>query len=214
MTYSLKHKLNIICYGTGLLLFLIIYKFLVNYIFAHVDRISWSMLISFAFLGIFYIPLLVSFRMRRNITLTPDEYDKPLEKELDCSNAIDWFYIMASTVLIVVIFAFSMPTLKDYHTWGLIVCSIAALLIIAPIHSKNKYIIQDDMLIVEEYNYKWQVASLRIPIDTIDRVYIKGIPMPMPAVVLVIDGVERELRCNMHYLELATELTRRINKTR
>ena len=208
MTYSLKHKLSNIVFDTGLLIWLACY-FLPSKFFEGTKYfwLYWALQMGILFAALFTLP-----QIKKNIKLKPEDYNKPLEKEVDCSNAIDWFNISVTSIFITITVLFTSSYYLPCPNYILLVFALVSLLILAPIHSKNKYIIQDDMLIVEEYNYKWQVASLRIPIDTIDRVYIKGIPMP--AVVLVIDGVERELRCNMHYLELATELTRRINKTR
>ena len=211
MTYSLKHKLRNIIYDACLLIWLACYFLPARYFFEGTKYfwLYWALQ-----MGIFFAALFILPQIKKDIKLKPEDYNKPLEKEVDCSNAIDSFNISVTSIYIIIVVLSNSPHYMSYPNYILLVFALVSLLIIAPVHSKNKYIIQDDTLIVEEYNYKWQVSSLRIPIDTIERVYIKGIAMPMPAVVLVIDGVERELRCNMHYLELATELTRRINKTR
>ena len=73
-------------------------------------------------------------------------------------------------------------------------------------YRRNEYIIEGKTLIVREYKFSRLDTDLRIPIDTIDSVYIKSNYSLMPRVVLDIHGLKRELRCISHTDELAVEI--------
>ena len=68
---------------------------------------------------------------------------------------------------------------------------------------RNEYLIEGNTLIVREYKFKHLDTDLRIPMKTIEQVYLKNHYTLFPRVILEIEGNQRELRCISHPEELA-----------
>ena len=72
---------------------------------------------------------------------------------------------------------------------------------------RNKYIIDGDMFIAQEYSFLKPMTEIRIPITEIEHIRIQGVLNG--GLVLVVNGVERKILCSMRIEEIATELYRR-----
>ena len=74
---------------------------------------------------------------------------------------------------------------------------------------RNEYRIEGNTLIVREYKFTRLDTDLRIPINTIEQVYIKNHYTLFPRLILEIGGLQRELRCISHPESLALAILQR-----
>ena len=212
MTRSLKRKLFIVVLclfaSTG---------FIVTYLMdTYVHSLKWTAIITFAFAGLIIAFSYFANKYKKSIVLTPEEKAMPLEKHLDFSNAFDWFGYVAFSVMIIIgeycyMSYCSHPT---YSLTGKIIMILVTWAIWTPvfcIRLRNKYIIDDDTLHIQEYDLFRKTTDLQIPIHSINKVTVNNIFTVSPQVVIEVDGVERVLRIYPHAEELAIALTRRIH---
>lgn len=213
MTRSLKRKLYhvVLCF-TSLAGLFVLYL-----IVTYVQSLKWINIIMFAFLGFIIAFSYFANKYKKSIVLTEEEEAMPLEKHMDFSNSFDWFsYIVFSISFIIieygyfswishsVVFTLNEKLIQILGIWA--VCTPAFC-----IRLRNKYIIDDDILIIEEYDLFRKTTDLQIPIHSINKVTVNNFFTLSPQVVIEVDGVERVLRVNPHAEELAIALTRRIH---
>lgn len=156
--------------------------------------------------------LFISFVNRpKKVELTEEERQLPIAPVVNLSNKSVWrvFVIAILTALSAYIScaALFIPELWRYGThWPILVGAFSPSFVMLALYRRNEYIIEGKTLIVREYKFTRLDTDLRIPIDTIDTVYIKNNYSLMPRVVLEIQGLKRELRCITHCDELAVEI--------
>ena len=156
--------------------------------------------------------LFISFVNRpKKVELTEEERQLPIAPVVNLSNKSVWrvFVIAILTALSAYIScaALFIPELWRYGThWPFWVAAFSPSFVMLALYRRNEYIIEGKTLIVREYKFTRLDTDLRIPIDTIDTVYIKNNYSLMPRVVLEIQGLKRELRCIPHCDEQAVEI--------
>ena len=213
MTRSLKRKLFIVVLclfaSTG---------FIVAYLIdTYVHSLKWMAIITFAFAGLIIAFSYFANKYKKSIVLTEEEKAMPLEKHLDFSNAFDWFGYVAFSVMIIIGEYCYMSYCSHPEAYALNVklrMMLGIWVICTPLfflRIRNKYIIEDDTLIIEEYDLFRKTTDLQIPIHSINKVTVNNIFTVAVQVVIEVDGVERVLRCTPHGEELAVALTRRIH---
>ena len=213
MTRSLKRKLFIVVLclfaSTG---------FIVTYLIdTYVHSLKWIAIITFAYVGLIIAFSYFVNKYKKSIVLTPEEEAMPLEKHLDFSNAFDWFAYIVFSILIIITEYGYLTWLSHPEAYALNVklrMMLGIWVICTPLfflRIRNKYIIEDDTLIIEEYDLFRKTTDLQIPIHSINKVTVNNIFTVAVQVVIEVDGVERVLRCTPHGEELAVALTRRIH---
>ena len=213
MTRSLKRKL----YHVVLWLFASTGCVVVYIIDTYVHSLKWMTIITFAYVGLIIAFSYFANKYKKSIVLTPEEKAMPLEKHLDFSNAFDWFsYIVSSISFIIIQYGyFSWISHSVVFTLNEKLIQILGIWVIFTpafcIRLRNKYIIDDDILHIQEYDLFRKTTDLQIPIHSISKVTVNNTFTVSPQVVIEVDGVERVLRVNPHAEELAIALTRRIH---
>ena len=211
MIRSTKRKLYhvVLCF-TSLASLFVLYL-----IVTYVQSLKWINIIMFAFLGFIIAFSYFANKYKKSIVLTPEEKAMPLEKHLDFSNAFDWFGYVAFSVMIIIgeycyMSYCSHPTYSLTAKIILILVTWAIWTPVFCIRLRNKYIIDDDTLHIQEYDLFRKTTDLQIPIHSISKVTVNNTFTVSPQVVIEVDGVERVLRIYPHAEELAIALTRRI----
>lgn len=187
----------------------------VNYIIEKVYDKPWLAL------GIMFILLIPWFVMilkleKKQIDYIPNESElsntnQLLSQVVEFKNSFDWWLLLRAFMILffitVVYYIFDTVgfDVSDY----IILAAIFVPGIIIPLifSMRNKYIIDGDMFIAQEYSFLKPMTEIRIPIAEIEHIRIQGILSGM--LILVINGVERKLLCSKHIEEIATELYRR-----
>lgn len=212
MIRSTKRKLYLVVLCFTSLASLFVLYLIVTY----VQSLKWINIIMFAFIGFIIAFSYFANKYKKSIVLTEEEEAMPLEKHMDFSNSFDWFsYIAFSISFIIVEYGyFSLISHSVVFTLNEKLIQILGLWAVwTPafcIRLRNKYIIDDDILIIEEYDLFRKTTDLQIPIHSINKVTVNNFFTLTPQVVIEVDGVERVLRVNPHGEELAVALTRRI----
>ena len=213
MTRSLKRKLFLVV----LCLVTMSSIFVVYLMDTYVHSLKWMVIITFAFGGFIIALSYFANKHKKSIVLTEEEEAMPLEKHLDFSNAFDWFGYIVFTILVIITDYGYLTWLSHPEAYALNVklrIMLGIWVICTPLfflRIRNKYIIEDDTLIVEEYDLFRKTTDLQIPIHSINKVTVNNIFTVAVQVVIEVDGVERVLRCTPHGEELAVALTRRIH---
>lgn len=195
-------------------------------IFSFTDR--WiSLVLVIAYVGITYILL---YR-KTPVTLTEEEKNETLPERQDFSHDSskpNWKIILFGIfafIALVFIFEFTyfglyriflgapvMETviflLKTYLiifksiTWWIVIIGLIVLFIIdSRRKNNNKYIIDGDTLIIQENRIFKTEEELRIPLDTIDEVYIRN-NTGIGGLYLSIQGIKRRLNTSTDSLAL------------
>ena len=151
---------------------------------------------------------------KKKISLSAEERSKPLETYLDFSNSIDWFPIVSWIVLASLLFLVLIPFKNGYpavtHNIVALCVYVVAMLPFFLAPRRNRYIIDGDVLIVQEFDLFRMTTDLSIPVQAIEKVYIADLFTLTPRVIIVVNGIERKLRCTSHTEELAKALLLRI----
>ena len=65
-------------------------------------------------------------------------------------------------------------------------------------YGKNKYIVDGDMFIIQENRIWKKEEEIRIPINSIDELYVRGFARWSlhPNLVIKVDGIEKILACS------------------
>ena len=209
MAPSLKNKLIVLAKLATTIILIVLLAELLKLAPSH----KWHLIICFTYTGLVLLWTWLANKYKKQVILTEDERKKNIKQNLDCSNSIDWFPIISWTIMASVAMSF-WPLLRtkgnlewDYCMYIAVYIGIMLPFFIAP--RRNKYIIQDNVLIVQEYDLFRLTTDLRIPIETINEVYISDIFTLTPRLVIIVDGIERKLRCTTHTSELAIAICQR-----
>ena len=153
-------------------------------------------------------------RYKKTISLSAEERKKPKETYINYSNSIDWFPILSWIVMVFIAFFVILPIKHGYPSIkDNIVLFCLCIVVMLPFFfatRRNKYIIDGDVLIVQEFDLFRMTTDMSIPIKAIEKVYIADLFTLTPRVIIVVNGIERKLRCTSHTEELAKALLLRI----
>ena len=210
MNDFLKNKLMVLAKLASTVIMMIILVWALKFAPNH----EWHLGICVVFTGLVLLWSWLANKFKKPIVLTDEERQRPIENELDLSNTIDWFPIVSWSILFILAWNCFLPAFSVRH-WKLsdlifvpIYLAVMLPFFFAP--RRNKYIIQDNTLIVQEFDLFHMTTDMRIPIDTIDKVYISDIITLTPRLIIVVNGIERKLRCTTHTKELAEALCQRM----
>ena len=216
MTRSLKRKLSIILLCLGSLLGILFIDLLDTY----VHELKWKAVFALVYVAIIVALSYFANNHKKPIVLTLEEKAQPLKKHMDFSNSFDWFGFIAVSIMVNILeYSYLSYISHSSYTYSLTEKVILMLIIWAIwtpafcIRLRNKYIIDGDILIVQEYDLFRKTTDLQIPISTINKVTANNLFSIYNQVVIEVDGVERVLRCYPHADELAIALARRIPHT-
>lgn len=187
----------------------------VEYIIEKVyDKPLWA-------IGVLVILTIVWFVMmykleKKQIDFIPDVSDlsnpyQPLPQVVEFKNSFDWWRLVGLIITLVLLYSiyYIFDTMRldmsDYIILIVMFLSIAIVSLIFPM--RNKYIIDGNVFIVQEYSFLKPMTKMHIPITEIEHIRIQGVLSGW--LVLVVNGVERKLLCSMGIEEIATELYRR-----
>ena len=185
--------------------------------FHYYDRhfeVSFKVFIIFnsTFLCIYTLIILLSSKIKIPITLTEERNLSP-DMYPDYSSSIDWLRVIiwavSSFLTGIILFSYR----------GLIVAivmasltSLATMVLFYLFSSRNKYTIQENILHIQEYEWSHLTTDLYIPIDNIEKVCISDFLITAPSVVIIVNGIERKLRCTSYSEELAHAIAIRIKQ--
>ena len=165
---------------------------------------------------VFYLTVVFIINRKKKVVLTPEERQQPLLPQLNLSNMFEWRLLLLSIAILlyaILILDFGYIIKGDLFSiiyWGSF--GLAGIVIYVAIFvslRRNEYLIEGNTLIVREYKFKRLDTDLRIPINTIEQVYIKNHYTLFPRVILEIGGNNRELRCISHPESLAVTILQR-----
>lgn len=208
----MKKKIMIyqLCFEAGSITFLIAILFLLQ---QHNHVLTLLSLLLVALESWFLIRIT---KKRITYTLTDKECELPIIRYVDLSNRFDWsrflFCFLWCCLVCGLAWLFE-PMLHqkmaDLFMWCGVMIAVVLVACLEPI--KNQYIIDDDVLIVREVVFFRRLAEIRIPIREIVKIELFNVYLPGAArVVLTVNGVERELRCTTHSVDLAREIALRL----
>lgn len=212
MTASLKNKLLVLAKLVSALIMAI----LVLWLLSSVEGCGWKWhtIICLSFCGLVILWEWLANQYKKKISLSAEERSKPLETYLDYSNSIDWFPIVSWIVLASLLFLVLIPFKNGYpavtHNIVALCVYVVAMLPFFLAPRRNKYIIDGDVLIVQEFDLFRMTTDLSIPVQAIEKVYIADLFTLTPRVIIVVNGIERKLRCTSHTEDLAKALLLRI----
>lgn len=212
MTVSLKNKLLVLVKLVSTLITAI----LVLWLLSSVEGCGWKWhtIICLGFCGLVILWEWLANQYKKKISLSAEERSKPLETYLDYSNSIDWFPIVSWIVLASLVFLVLIPFKNGYpavtHNIVALCVYVVAMLPFFLAPRRNRYIIDGDVLIVQEFDLFRKTTDLSIPIKAIEKVYIADLFTLTPRVIIVVNGIERKLRCTSHTEDLAKSLLLRI----
>ena len=212
MTHSIRKTLLVIAREIITLLPVLAYAG-----FHYYDRhfeVSFKVFIIFnsTFLCIYTLIILLSSKIKIPITLTEERNLSP-DMYPDYSSSIDWLSVIiwavSSFLTGIILFSYR----------GLIVAivmasltSLATMVLFYLFSSRNKYTIQENILHIQEYEWSHLTTDLYIPIDNIEKVCISDFLITAPSVVIIVNGIERKLRCTSYSEELAHAIAIRIKQ--
>lgn len=212
MTASLKNKLLVLAKLVSALITAILVLWLLNTVKG--CGWKWHTIICLSFCGLVILWEWLANQYKKKISLSAEERSKPLETYLDFSNSIDWFPIVSWVVLASLVFLVLIPFKNGYpavtHNIVALCVYVVAMLPFFLAPRRNRYIIDGDVLIVQEFDLFRMTTDLSIPIKAIEKVYIADLFTLTPRVIIVVNGIERKLRCTSHTEELAKALLLRI----
>ncbi|MBR0296493.1 MAG: hypothetical protein IJQ95_03765 [Paludibacteraceae bacterium] len=160
--------------------------------------------------------VMIGTQEKKQIDYIPNESEssntnQPLSQVVEFKNSFDWWRLVGVITTLVLLYSiyYIFDTMRldmsDYIILIVMFLSIAIVSLIFPM--RNKYIIDGNVFIAQEYSFLKPMTEIRIPIAEIEHIRIQGIASGM--LVLVVNGVERKLLCSMRIEEIATELYRR-----
>lgn len=213
MTHSIRKTLLVIAREIITLLPVLAYAGF-HYYDKHFEvSFKWFVIFNSTFLCIYTLIILLSSKIKRPITLTEEERNLSPDMYPDYSSSIDWL-----SVIIWAVSSFLTGIILFSHR-GLIVAivmasltSLAIMVIFYLFSSRNKYTIQENILHILEYEWSHLTTDLYIPIDNIEKVYISDFLITTPSVVIIVNGIERKLRCTSYSEELAHAIAIRIKQ--
>lgn len=208
MAASLKNKLLVLAKLVSALIMAILVLWLLNTVEG--CGWKWHTIICLSFCGLVILWEWLANQYKKKISLTEEERSKPLETYLDYSNSIDWFPIVSWIVLASLVFLVLIPFKNGYpavtHNIVALCVYVVAMLPFFLAPRRNRYIIDGDVLIVQEFDLFRMTTDLSIPIKAIEKVYIADLFTLTPRVIIVVNGIERKLRCTTYTEELAKAL--------
>lgn len=218
MTRTQKRKL--ISAGLVAFTFLLLTVFGVVYYIIHTAHLSHSghmiyILGTMVWL-IVYLTIIFIINRKKKVVLTSEERRQTLPSHLNLNNRFEWRLFLLSIAIFlysILILDFGYIIKGDLFSiiyWGSF--GLAGIVIYVAIFlslRRNEYIIEGNTLIVREYKFKHLDTNLRIPMKTIEQVYLKNHYTLFPRVILEIEGNQRELRCISHPEELAIAILQR-----
>lgn len=178
------------------------------------DKPLWAMV---EMVTLTIIWFLMVFRLeKKQIDYIPNDIDmskqdQPLPQVVEFKNSFDWWRLV--WMIFVYVFIYSLSYLfsivrLDVSNYIILATMFMPIIIVSLIFPmRNKYIIDGDMFIAQEYSFLKPMTEIRIPIAEIEHIRIQGILSG--GLILVINGVERKILCSMRIEEIATELYRR-----
>lgn len=163
-----------------------------------------------------YITIVFIINRKKKVVLTPEERRQTLLPQLNLSNRFEWWLFIptcAALLYAVLILDFNYILKGDwfsliYWTFFYLVGIVVYMLFFMSLR-RNEYRIEGNTLIVREYKFKHLDTDLRIPINTIENVYLKNHYTLFPRVILEIGCNRRELRCISHPESLAVTILQR-----
>lgn len=165
---------------------------------------------------IVYLTIIFIINRKKKVVLTSEERRQTLPSHLNLNNRFEWRLFLLSIAIFlysILILDFGYIIKGDLFSiiyWGSF--GLAGIVIYVAIFlslRRNEYIIEGNTLIVREYKFKHLDTNLRIPMKTIEQVYLKNHYTLFPRVILEIEGNQRELRCISHPEELAIAILQR-----
>lgn len=178
------------------------------------DKPLWAMV---EMVTLTIIWFLIVFRLeKKQIDYIPNDIDmskqdQPLPQVVEFKNSFDWWRLV--WMIFVYVFIYSLSYLfsivrLDVSNYIILATMFMPIIIVSLIFPmRNKYIIDGNVFIVQEYSFLKPMTEIRIPIAEIEHIRIQGILSG--GLILVINGVERKILCSMRIEEIATELYRR-----
>lgn len=178
------------------------------------DKPLWAMV---EMVTLTIIWFLMVFRLeKKQIDYIPNDIDmskqdQPLPQVVEFKNSFDWWRLV--WMIFVYVFIYSLSYLfsivrLDVSNYIILATMFMPIIIVSLIFPmRNKYIIDGDMFIAQEYSFLKPMTEIRIPITEIEHIRIQGVLNG--GLVLVVNGVERKILCSMRIEEIATELYRR-----
>lgn len=168
---------------------------------------------------VIYCVVIFIINRKKKVVLSSDERRQVLPPQLNLSNKFEWrLLLLTSGILLYGILTLNIDPIARLDTFNLIywsafglICIVVCVLIFMSL-KRNEYRIEGNTLIVREFKFKRLDTDLRIPINTIEQVYIKNHYTFFPRVILEIGGNNRELRCISHPESLAVAILQRINE--
>ena len=161
--------------------------------------------------------VLLNYR-KQIVVPTPSELTSSVRNG-DFSNSFAWLHLLAILFFIFFVFViFTLPlpyayilTLPLMH-W--MVIAFICLIFILPdfLYFRDQYVIEEDMLIIREGYGFCRNQELRIPLDTIDEVYLKNTWTLCPTLFINVNGIHRQLHATTHSVELAIALACHLRK--
>ena len=172
--------------------------------------IFWACIV---FCVVFIILITTLNRRKQPIVLTAEELHEPVVPYLELNNRFEWkrFIIyMISFLYALAVFLFpgliQIAASLPVAFWALVVFACILPLIPFLMSHRNRYCIDGNTLIVQEYMFFKREPELRIPIDTISAVYLRNTWTLFPALFLDINGIQRQLSPTTYTCELAVAI--------
>lgn len=220
MTRTQKRKLISAGLVAFTFLFLTVFGVLHHYVHtAHLSQKGY-MIYTFGLLAwlVTYVIVVFIINRKKKVVLTPEERQQVLPQQLNLSNTFEWRLFLPSIAIFlysILILCFNYIVKGDRFSmiyWGSLgIVGIVAYVAIFASLRRNEYLIEGNTLIVREYKFMHLDTDLRIPMKTIEQVYLKNHYTLFPRVILEIEGNQRELRCISHPEKLAVAILQRNN---
>ena len=163
--------------------------------------------------------VLLNYR-KQIVVPTPSELTSSVRNG-DFSNSFAWLHLLAILFFIFFVFViFTLPLPRAYILtlplmhW--MVIAFICLIFILPdvLYFRDQYVIEEDMLIIREGYGFCRNQELRIPLDTIDEVYLKNTWTLRPTLFINVNGIHRQLHATTHSVELAIALACHFRKNK
>ena len=211
-------QINLIAYGgaVGTLSMLFAYSYCA--ILFH-DKPTILIAVFCAFIGI-YVAEYRIWKKHNKVFCPITEEDKQQTdfSRIELSNRFSWGFVLYLIIYMGIIFLMSWYFMvmeegtsirHQLILWGVIITFF--LVIYAPsICSiwKNKYILENNTLIIVEYNYFLKESEIRIPLSAIDEVYLEAqlVNPYITKVVIRVQGIEKKLNSYSYPIRLAKEI--------
>lgn len=212
MSSSIKNKLAVI----AKVAFTFLEFLIVIYILSLIKNTNWLFIFTAVFIGLTMLCAWLGNKHKKAVVPTAEELKTAMEPHMDFSNSVDWFPIISWSVMVLISWPLFWIYIKQESLFpdGLVI-AVFFIIVMLPFflaHCRNKYYIQDGVLVVQEYDLFRLSSNLRIPIESISEVSTSDLLTLTPRLVIMVEGVERRLRCTTHTRELAVAILRLQNK--